>query len=170
MTPGGADIRDLVDQFLGIEKDVEGDPRWAQYDGSGEFRLRMPLSHKGQSLRGSLEIQAYPDAPEKGFSIGLYVPQCVWRLDHRDHAVHTNPPGFEPQLGNPIHGPHVHRWTDNRAAATSRTLPDRLPCATPFDQPRTRQFDQILRWACAELNIAQGPLGMIELPPKTRLL
>jgi len=166
-----AGVRDLIDDLLRAEKTLGGTPDWRPVGERGEFRQLIPLLINGVATSAHVELNAYPYIiDELRFRIMILAPKCIWRVDYVTDEQHLNP--LDAPAGAPagfFAEPHYHAWEDNRQFATAAALPDRLPVARIFE-PRIRQFDATFRWFCGMTNISQPPAGMIDLPPRTRLL
>lgn len=164
-------VADLIDDMLAAQKTLGGLPNWRAVGERGEHRQVIPLSIDGVSCGAHVELNAYPNiVDELRFRIMIFAPKCIWRVDYVTDEQHVNPidaPADAPQ--GMFWEPHYHSWADNRRFATHNSLPDTLPIARVFE-PRIRQFDATFRWFCGMTNIAQPPPGLIDLPPRTRLL
>lgn len=151
------------------EKTLAGRPDWREVGHRGEHRLVMPVMIDNRPTSAELEINAYPNIRDLRFRVMLRLPQCIWRLDYVDDEHHVNPMDCWDACGYAFSEPHYHSWDDNRRFAKPASPPDPMPVARVLPS-QIRQFDGAFRWFCGETNIAQMPPGMIELPPRNRLL
>lgn len=162
-------IVSVIDRLLAAKKTLAGAPEWSEVRFNGEARLVMPLSIGEQISSAVLEVNAYPNIRDMRFRIMVRLEQCLCRLDYVFDEPHVNPFDVWRDCGRSFCEPHYHRWADNKRYATRLELPDPLRVARVLP-PTIRQFDAAFRWFCSDLNIDQPPSGMIELPPRSRLL
>jgi|SRR6185312_7109623 len=163
-------IASLIDELLEKDKELGGVPDWREMHAHGQHRLVVPALLDGASTGMDLEVHAYPDIKPLRFGVMLNVRECVWRIDYAEDDQHVNSFDAPPDIaGIQIDGPHYHAWDDNRRFCTHASLPRSLPNAR-FLPMAIRSFDSALRWLCGEAHIAQPRAGLIELPPRTRLI
>lgn len=158
-----SDVRAEVDAFLAARKDLVGEAAW-HYDGHLPPLLRQLVEIDGTVL-GELDVRWISERPSPVFKIRLaYRSSDVWRLDHNPaaHAVaRKRKRGFPPI----IQGAHYHAWADNREYATPARLPQQLFHMRPFPPGgvKLRNFDDIYRWFCSEVNIAVREVPMLPI-------
>lgn len=161
----------LVDDLIAAPKEIAGSPSWkpTEFDPS-EMRMVLPLLIDGVQTSAHVEIKAYPMAETLKFRILLIMEKCVFRVDFSRDEHHVNSYDAPADLaGLPLAGPHYHAWADNKRFCSRSSLPDKLHNARLL--PSTCQtFDNVVRWVCGVLNIAQPRIGLIDLPRRTMLL
>lgn len=156
-----------VDAFIEAPKVAivgNSPPTW-QWPRNQTFqRIKLPIEIDGEMAGSHLFVDAYRPAPAEKFSVGIMFmdEHVVDRLDYWLEDGHTN--GLHPYnaaLPIEIQGPHWHSWELNKKTFKQIGNWLKFPYASPFDA--ARQFDAILRWYCAERQIAIGA-HQISLP------
>lgn len=165
----GVPIALLIDDLVGAEKVLAGDPDWREVGHRGEHRVVLPLFIGGKASQLDLEINAYPNIRDLRFRIMLRLPQCVWRVDYVDDEPHVNPADDWPTCGVSFTEPHYHAWIDNRRFATHSQVPDPMPTARILPL-QLQSFEATFRWFCEQTNIAQPPSNMVCIPKRNRLV
>lgn len=163
-------IAEIIDDLLAAPKTMDGVPDWQDAPYRGEQRIVMPLRIDGVSTGADLLITSYPFIGHTKFRIMINADKCVWRIDHVMDEPHINSFDKPPDLLEfDFNEPHYHSWQDNRRFCTHFSLPNELQNARIMPA-HVRTFDSSLRWFCGETNIEQPPNGLIDLPPRRRLL
>lgn len=160
----------MIDEFMRRPKTLIGWPSWYELpDNIRELRMKIPLAINGITTDGSIVLVAYPYAAEQNYSIMLIYKQCISRIDwdYEEHVNSSDAP--ESIISLFIDGPHYHSWEDNKRFCRGGLLPERLENARPLSD-KIRGFDNVFRWFLGELNVVQPPAGLIELPPRVKLL
>jgi hypothetical protein len=81
-----------IDAFLDATKTLDGIAKWTKGTGHGDVRAVWPIFLDGISTEGTLQVTAYPNDRGRRFTIGVFWPDCVWRLDHEHiETKHRNP-------------------------------------------------------------------------------
>jgi len=168
-----AQLLDAVTAFVAAEKMIAGSDmgyQWGPGYSPGEAAAKFPLEVNGELLEGArLEVVGFPEAVDLKFRLSLCFNAAICRLDYTDET-HFNTFRLEGE-GVPfsVQGPHYHSWPLNRRFFIGASSAPKLHNAVLFTAGTN--FDSILRWFCAEVNIAQPPGGhLIGLPPRERLL
>jgi hypothetical protein len=127
--------------------------------------MKYPLETNGELAGAQLMIVGFPSERGLKFRIGILFPAMICRIDHTDET-HTNSiDGWQFGLSPTVTGPHYHTWPLNRRFFKGATVPPRLHDAIRLDPGRS--FDAVLRWFCADTNIASLPGNhAIDLPPQ----
>jgi hypothetical protein len=164
-------LRRRIDAFLDAPKTLDGIARWTKGTGHGDVRAAWPIlvgtSTEGE---GTLQITAYPNERRPRFTIGVFWPDCIWRLDHElIETKHRNPLPQNPLNARHqiIAGPHVHAWVDNRPFIKGTRVIE-LPFAVPYTG--TAKWPAALRWACGETKVKMRKEQMLDWPQRTTLL
>jgi hypothetical protein len=162
-------IRSQIDLFLSASKTLGGTAIWMVGNRPDEERVVWPVLLGGRSCEATLQATAYPNDPELRFTIGLYWPDCIWRLDHDSmYKKHRNPlrdvqkNGLDPFVA----GPHYHAWEDNRHLVRDRVR--ELPCARSM--ARRLSWAPSMRWFCGQTNLRMTTTQMVDFPRRRRLL
>lgn len=159
-----------IDAFLAAKKTLDGVVQWQPGNRIDERRALWVVLVAGKAVGATLQISAYPESSERPFTVGLFWPDCVWRLDYDPaHRKHRNPicdvqrRGLEPIVS----GPHYHAWDDNRHLAKGHRVRE-LPCARALTKKMT--WASAIRWFCGQTNVRMERHQMIDFPPRERLL
>lgn len=156
----------LIDRFMDAEKVTAGIGVWQAHGNDGEHRIVWPLLVNDEASGHELKVCYHVGRKPLHFSLGVYCPRPIWRLDFDDLKGHTNGFGCPDGLPQTMEGPHVHRWIYNRKLCTANSLPTRLFYAAPLPA-NIRSFENAFRWACAELKIQ---FAEVPVPPKPMLI
>lgn len=166
---GNESIVSIVDRFMSARKKLTGTPGWREVGSNGEVRLILPLTLGTEISEAVLEVNGYPNIRDLRFRIMVRFQLCLCRLGYVHDEPHVNPINVWKDCGTSFTAPHYHSWDDNKRYSTHARLPDRLLVARVLPTS-IRQFDAAFRWFCTDLNIDQPQSGLIELPPRNRLL
>jgi len=159
-------LASLIDIFMAADKTAAGVGVWQAHDFTVEQRISWPLLVGGESSGYELQVCYHVGRKPLHFSIGVYSPKVIRRMDYDETGGHTNPLGGPNGTPLTVEGSHVHRWTDNRHLCTATSLPVRLRFAVALPS-NLKSFENAFRWACGELKI-QTP-DVPSLPKPTRL-
>lgn len=164
------DIREIVDQLLGIEKHLTGKPEWTDSAREGDKRMLYTLLVAGEISDATLTIISYPRLSKLSFRLVLSFGVAIWRVDFVHDEIHVNSPDRPADLlSGPFEQPHYHSWVDNRRFATTQKLPERLRNARILPA-NIRTFENAFRWFCGETKIVAPTGELPELPQTDRFL
>lgn len=165
-------VSQIIDELIEAPKVLGGEPGWQPTDhNQNELRLLMPLLLRGgTSTNARVEVKSYPNIIPIKYRILFLVHECLFRVDYAFDETHLNPLNKPYSLlETRVSGLHYHSWNDNKTFCTHTCLPRELKHARILPDG-LRNFDNTFRWFCGQLNIEQPSAGLVELPPRTRLL
>lgn len=169
--PKSAPIANLVDDLLSREKALAGEPQWGPGNRRAEQgRLHWPVLIGSGSAGCYLAATIYPEDQSLRFTITLnFKDKNIWRLDFEpEERIELNPFLRGHQYSNvTIHGPHCHRWTENRLFATPTMIPEPLPFRVPLEG--VRSWESAFRHFIGDTGIGQ-PRDVPAWPPRERFL
>ena len=162
------DMRKIVDGILKADKALVGISSWKPDPDGDAWRWLGSVEINDEQHGITLVAKVYPRSEELKFSIMLNFQRCIWRLDFTTEG-HLNPLNAPAFGGMVIRVPHYHSWLDNRALATSNSLPKRLRNARPLPES-IRNFYPAFRWFLEETNIYVEAGEIPDLPKRDTLL
>lgn len=163
-----------VDSFMAASKRIVGydsAPSWAPGFSPHETVMKYPIEVDGELRGAQLMVVGFPRQRALKFRLGILFPAMICRIDYTDET-HTNTvdgvmAGTVPAV---VNGPHYHSWPTNRRFFRGVMTPPKLHDALPYTGA-ARTFDAVLRWFCADTNIASLPGNhSIGLPPTDQLV
>ncbi len=171
------DMQQVIDEFLNSKKAILGADNhfeWVSGYSQYECKAKFPIILDGESQQHArFELTGFTNSTELKFRLALCFGAIICRLDYTDET-HANILRLsEENLPSVVHGPHYHSWNINR-----RFFKGVKPLQKPAPKLENAEifkmrgnFDSILRWFCAEVNIE--PLSsahLISLPSRDFLL
>lgn len=164
---------EILSDRMGRWKTIAGNPAWAITNREGQHRWLTALEIDGSVSDLTLVIDAYPRNDTLRFTISLICGASLCRLDYWEHDRHLNhvisgvsrPSGVDYGW---LHGPHIHRWEDNKAMVKNEP-PKELEFAVELPA-NVKGFENAFRYFCGLNRIILDEGDLPTLPARDTLL